>query len=72
MEYDLKTPEQQAELANVVRFAIDRSRLTKEHLDYVIAADEALYEDSENILYQNCLGTQLANASLPCVPGTLP
>ena len=28
MEYDLKTPEQQAELANVVRFAIDRSRLT--------------------------------------------
>ena len=32
MEYDLKTPEQQAELANVVRFAIDRSRLTQEHL----------------------------------------
>lgn len=49
MEYDLKTPEQQAELANVVRFAIDRSRLTKEHLDYVIAAVKALYEDRENI-----------------------
>ena len=27
MEYDLKTSEQQAELANVVRFAIDCSRL---------------------------------------------
>ena len=49
MEYDLKTPEQQAELANVVRFAIDRSRLTKEHLDYVIAAVKALYEDRANI-----------------------
>ena len=33
MEYDLKTPEQQAEVCNVVRFAIDRSRLTQEHLD---------------------------------------
>ena len=49
MEYDLKTPEQQAELANVVRFAIDRSRLTQEHLDYVIAAGKALYEDRESI-----------------------
>ena len=49
MEYDLKTPEQQAELANVVRFAIDRSRLTKEHLDYVIAAVKALYEDRATI-----------------------
>ena len=29
MEYDLKTPEQQAEVANVVRFAIDRSRLSR-------------------------------------------
>ena len=46
---DLKTPEQQAELANVVRFAIDRSRLTQEHLDYVIAAVKALYEDRESI-----------------------
>lgn len=27
MEYDLKTPEQQAEVCNVVRFAIDRDRL---------------------------------------------
>ena len=49
MEYDLKTPEQQAEVANVVRFAIDRSRLAKEHLDYVIAAVKALYEDRESI-----------------------
>ena len=49
MEYDLKTPEQQAEVANVVRFAIDRSRLSKEHLDYVIAAVKELYEDRENI-----------------------
>lgn len=49
MEYDLKTPEQQAEVANVVRFAIDRSRPTKEHLDYVIAAVKALYEDRESI-----------------------
>lgn len=49
MEYDLKTPEQQAEVANVVRFAIDRSRLTKEHLDYVITAVKALYEDRESI-----------------------
>ena len=49
MEYDLKTPEQQAEVANVVRFAIDRSRLTREHLDYVIAAVKALYEDRDSI-----------------------
>ena len=49
MEYDLKTPEQQAEVCNVVRFAIDRSRLTREHLDYVIAAVKELYEDRENI-----------------------
>ncbi len=49
MEYDLKTPEQQKEVANVVRFAIDRSRLTQEHLDYVIAAVKELYEDRENI-----------------------
>ncbi|MBQ5441480.1 MAG: tryptophanase, partial [Firmicutes bacterium] len=49
MEYDLKTPEQQAEVANVVRFAVDRSRLTKEHLDYVIACVKELYEDRENI-----------------------
>ena len=49
MECDLKTPEQQAELANVVRFAIDRSRLTQEHLDYVIAAVAQLYKDRETI-----------------------
>ncbi|MBR6444589.1 MAG: tryptophanase [Firmicutes bacterium] len=49
MEYDLKTPEQQAEVCNVVRFAINRSQYTKEHLDYVIAAVKALYEDRESI-----------------------
>lgn len=49
MEYDLKTPEQQKEVANVVRFAINRSQLSKEHLDYVIAAVKALYEDRATI-----------------------
>ncbi|WP_101474475.1 tryptophanase [Fusobacterium sp.] len=49
MEYDLKTPEQQKEVCNVVRFAINRSQLSKEHLDYVIAAVKALYEDRDNI-----------------------
>ena len=49
MEYDLKTPEQQEELCNVVRFAVNRSQLSREHLDYVIAAVKALYEDRENI-----------------------
>lgn len=49
MEYDLKTPEQQAEVCNVVRFAINRSQLSQEHLDYVIAAVKALYEDRANI-----------------------
>ncbi len=49
MEYDLKTPEQQAELCNVVRFAVNRSQLSREHLDYVIAAVKALYEDRESI-----------------------
>lgn len=49
MEYDLKTPEQQKEVANVVRFAINRSQLSKEHMDYVIAAVKALYEDRASI-----------------------
>ena len=49
MEYDLKTPEQQAEVANVVRFAVNRSQLSKEHMDYVIAAVKALYEDRATI-----------------------
>ncbi len=49
MEYDRKTPEQQAELCNVVRFAVNRSQLSREHLDYVIAAVKALYEDRESI-----------------------
>ena len=49
VEYDLKTLEQQEDVCNVVRFAINRSQLSKEHLDYVIAAVKALYEDRENI-----------------------
>lgn len=49
MEYDLKTPEQQKEVANVVRFAVNRSQLSQEHLDYVIAAVKKLYEDRESI-----------------------
>lgn len=49
MEYDLKTPEQQQEVVNVVRFAINRSMYSQEHLDYIIAAVKALYEDRESI-----------------------
>lgn len=49
MEYDLKTPEQQAEVCNVVRFAINRSQFSREHMDYVIAAVKALYDDRETI-----------------------
>ncbi len=49
MEYDLKTPEQQEELCNVVRFAVNRSQFSQEHLDYVIAAVKELYEDRESI-----------------------
>ena len=49
MEYDLKTPEQQDEICNVVRFAINRSMFNQEHMDYVIAAVKALYEDRDSI-----------------------
>lgn len=49
MEYDLKTPEQQKEVVNVVRFAVNRSMYSREHLDYVIAAVSALYKDRESI-----------------------
>lgn len=49
MEYDLKSPEQQKEVCNVVRFAVNRSQLSKEHLDYVIAAVAELYKDRESI-----------------------
>ncbi len=49
MEYDLKTPEQQKEVCNVVRFAINRSQLSREHLDYVIAAVTELYRDRDSI-----------------------
>lgn len=49
MEYDLKTPEQQKEVCNVVRFAINRSQLSQEHLDYIIAAVAELYKDRDSI-----------------------
>lgn len=49
MEYDLKTLEQQAEVCNVVRFAINRCQLSREHLDYVISAVSELYKDRESI-----------------------
>ena len=49
MEYDLKTSEQQKEVCNVVRFAINRSQLSREHLDYVIAAVTELYKDRKSI-----------------------
>lgn len=32
-----------------VRFAVSRSQLNREHMDYVIAAVKALYEDRESI-----------------------
>lgn len=32
-----------------MRLCINRSQLSREHLDYVIAAVKALYEDRENI-----------------------
>ena len=37
------------DIPNVVRFAVNRSQLSREHLDYVIAAVKALYEDRESI-----------------------
>ena len=49
MEYDLKTPEQQAELANVVRLAINRSQLSQQHLDYIIDAVSEIYKDRNSI-----------------------
>ncbi len=49
MEYDLKTPEQQKEMVNVVRFAVNRDQLNQEHLDYVIEAVTELYKDRESI-----------------------
>ena len=49
MEYDLKTSEQQKEVCNVVRFAVNRSQLSREHLDYVIAAVTELYKDRKSI-----------------------
>ena len=33
----------------MVRFAVNRSQLNQEHMDYVIAAVKALYEDRESI-----------------------
>lgn len=49
MEYDLKTPEQQAEVCNVVRLAINRSQYSKQHMDYVIAAAAQLHKDRDTI-----------------------
>ncbi len=49
MEYDLKNDEQKEEVCNVVRFAINRSICSNEHLDYVIATVKDLYEDRESI-----------------------
>ena len=49
MEYDLKNDEQKEEVCNVVRFAINRSMYSNEHLDYVIATVKDLYEDRESI-----------------------
>ncbi len=49
MEYDLKSPEQQAEVCNVVRLAFNRSMFSKQHLDYVIAALAQLYKDRDTI-----------------------
>lgn len=49
MEYDLKTPEQQKEVCNVVRFALNRSQWSQEHLDYIIAAVTELYKDRDSI-----------------------
>lgn len=49
MEYDLKTPEQQSELANVVRLAVNRSQFSQEHLDYVIDAVTEIYRDRDTI-----------------------
>ena len=49
MEYDLKTPEQQAEVCNVVRLAINRSQYSKQHMDYIIAAAAQLHRDRDTI-----------------------
>ena len=68
MEYDLKTPEQQAELANMVRFAIDCSRLTQEHLDYVIAAVAELYKDRVCIAWGHNLPMRHFHAFLEPYP----
>ena len=49
MEYDEKTPEQQAEICNVVRLAINRSQFSKQHIEYVASALIALYRDRDQI-----------------------
>lgn len=48
-EYDLKTPEQQKETLNLVRFCENRGQVTRQQLDYCIAAAKALYEDRDSI-----------------------
>ena len=47
--YWFKNPETAKEVCNVVRFAINRSQLSQEHLDYVIAAVTELWKDRESI-----------------------
>ncbi|MDD5940624.1 MAG: tryptophanase [Lachnospiraceae bacterium] len=49
MEYDLKTPEQQKEVCNVVRLAINRSQYSKQHMEYIVAALTQLYKDRDTI-----------------------
>ena len=49
MEYDEKTPEQQAEICNVVRLAINRSQFSKQHIEYVANALIVLYRDRDQI-----------------------
>ena len=49
MEYDLKSPEQQKEVCNVVRLAINRSQFSKQHMDYIIAALTQLYKDRDTV-----------------------
>lgn len=48
-EYDKKSPEQQAEILDQVRFAVARNAYGKEHIEYTVAAVAALYRDRESI-----------------------
>lgn len=48
-EWDRKTPEEQAEILDLVRFAVPRNVYSKEHIEYTIAAVTELYHDRESI-----------------------